>query len=34
MALGTPDRTNSRVWLMLVIVGAILGVIGWYQYVS
>ena len=27
-----PDLLNMRVWLMLVIVGAILALIGWYRY--
>jgi hypothetical protein len=27
-----PDRLNMRVLLMLAIVGAVLGVIGWYRY--
>jgi hypothetical protein len=27
-----PDRLNMRVWLMLVIVGVALGLIGWYRY--
>ena len=26
------DRLNARVWGILVIVGAILGLIGWYRY--
>jgi hypothetical protein len=27
-----PDRLNMRVWLILVIVGAALSLIGWYRY--
>lgn len=27
-----PDRLNMRVWTMIAIVGAILCVIGWYNY--
>jgi hypothetical protein len=27
-----PDTLNLRVWLMLVIVGAALSLIGWYRY--
>jgi hypothetical protein len=26
-----PDRLNMRVWLMLVVVGAVLCLIGWYR---
>jgi len=29
----SPDRLNLRVWLLLVIVGALLALIGWYRYV-
>jgi hypothetical protein len=29
-----PDRLNSRVWLILIIVGAALSVIGWYRYLQ
>ena len=31
MQTNMPDRLNMRVWLMLVIVGAVLCVIGWYR---
>jgi hypothetical protein len=27
-----PDLLNLRVWLLLVIVGAALGLIGWYRF--
>ena len=32
MQTNPPDRLNMRVWLMLVIVGAVLGLIGWYKF--
>ena len=28
----SPDKLNLRVWLMLVVAGAILALIGWYRY--
>ena len=28
----SPDRLNLRLWLMLVVVGIILALIGWYRY--
>jgi hypothetical protein len=31
MVTNTPDRLNMRVWLLLVIVGAVLCLIGWYR---
>jgi hypothetical protein len=27
-----PDRQNSRVWFMLVIVSMALALVGWYRY--
>ncbi len=32
MELNPPDRLNMRVWLLIVIVGAALSLIGWYRY--
>jgi hypothetical protein len=32
METNSPNRLSMNVWLMLVIVGAILCVIGWYRY--
>jgi hypothetical protein len=32
MASQAPDRLNMRLWTMLAIVGAILCLIGWYNY--
>ncbi len=32
MYTNSPDRLNMHVWTMLVVVGAILCVIGWYRY--
>lgn len=34
MSSDTPDRANTRLWLMLAVAGAVLCVIGWYRYVS
>lgn len=34
MESNSPDRLNLRVWLMLVIVGAVLCLVGWYRYLS
>jgi hypothetical protein len=34
MAEDFTDRLNARVWLILVALGAALGVIGWYRYFS
>jgi hypothetical protein len=28
------DRLNMRVWLMLAIVGGVLGLIAWYRFLS
>ena len=28
------DRLNSRIWFMLVIVGMVLSLVGWYRYLS
>ena len=28
------DRTNVRLWVMLVVLGAVLCLIGWYRYFS
>ena len=30
----TPDKMSQFVWLMLVILGAVLAVVGWYRYAS
>ena len=27
-----PDRMSQVVWLLLVVVGAVLAVVGWYRY--
>jgi hypothetical protein len=32
METNSPNRLSLNIWLMLVIVGAILCVIGWYRY--
>jgi hypothetical protein len=32
MTSQAPDRLNMRLWAMLAIVGAILCLIGWYNY--
>jgi hypothetical protein len=29
----SPDRQSTLVWILLVIVGAILCVVGWYRFV-
>jgi hypothetical protein len=34
MQPNAPDRVNSRVLLMLAILGAVLALIGWYRYLS
>jgi hypothetical protein len=34
MELNSPDRLNLRVWLLLVILGAVLCVVGWYRYLA
>ena len=31
MELNSPDRLNLSLWLMLVIVGASLALVGWYR---
>jgi hypothetical protein len=31
---GAPDRMNTRVLLMLAILGALLAAVGWYRYFS
>jgi hypothetical protein len=28
------DRMTNRIWLMLAVLGAVLGVIGWYRYMG
>ena len=33
MQTNPPDRLNMRVWLMLAIVGVVLALAGWYNYV-
>jgi hypothetical protein len=30
----SPDSLSSRVWLMLVVVGAVLALIGWYRLIG
>ncbi len=30
----SPDRLNTRVWLMLAVVGAVLALIAWYRFLS
>ena len=30
----SPDRLNSRLWLMLAVLGAVLALIAWYRYVA
>ena len=32
MMPNAPDRTNTRILLMLAVVGAILAVVGWLRY--
>jgi hypothetical protein len=32
MNTNSPDRLNTRIWTMLVVVGAALCVIAWYRY--
>jgi hypothetical protein len=32
MAPDFNDRTNKRLWTMLIVLGAVLCVIGWYRY--
>jgi hypothetical protein len=32
METNSPNRLSLNIWLMLVILGAILCVIGWYRY--
>ena len=32
MTTNAPDRLNLRLWLILALVGAVLGLIGWYRY--
>jgi hypothetical protein len=32
--LTTPDPLNLKVWLLLAVLGALLCVIGWYQFFS
>lgn len=31
MDTNTPDQLNLRLWLTLVIVGALLALVGWYR---
>ena len=33
MSLTAPDRLNSKVWLLLALLGAVLGLVGWYRAV-
>jgi len=30
----SPDRLNSRLWLMLAVLGAVLALVAWYRYVA
>ena len=30
----TPDRRSSFIWLLLAVVGIVLGVIGWIEFVT
>ena len=32
MDLNSPDRLNLRVWLLVSVVGAALGLVGWFRY--
>ena len=32
MAANLPDQYSQRVWFMLVIVGMILALVGWYEF--
>ena len=32
MTLGSQDRMNVRIWVMLSVLGAVLCLIGWYRY--
>ena len=32
METNSPNRLSLNIWLVLVILGAILSVIGWYRY--
>ncbi len=34
MGLTVPDRLNSKVWLLLALLGAFLGLVGWYRAVT
>ena len=34
MSLTAPDRLNSKVWLLLALLGALLCLIGWYRAVT
>lgn len=34
MESNSPDRLNLRLWLMLAIVGAALGLVGWYRFLG
>jgi hypothetical protein len=34
METNSPDRLAMRVWLMLAILGAFLGVVAWYQFLA
>ncbi len=34
MGSESTDRLSMRVWLLLVILGAFLSLVGWYRYVS
>jgi hypothetical protein len=29
-----PDRLSQRVWLMLVVLGMVLALVGWYRWAS
>jgi hypothetical protein len=32
--IDSPDRLNTRVWLMLTVVGAVLALIAWYRFLG
>jgi hypothetical protein len=34
MATATPDRLNTRLLLVIAVVGAVLALVGWYRYFS
>jgi len=34
MPTATPDRLNSRLLLIIAVLGAVLALVGWYRYFS